>query len=179
MSALPDYFKAEPGTAIVWGEAGGVGVTATLSLNNLANAAGRMGAAVDLGAQYDQDYAALLWAETGTAPTAQTTWAELWMAASHDNSNWPGKVTGSDAAYPTVVADNKLQLGRIVSFLPATADGNTVLKATPVLWRPPARYVAPVFINLFGVSLRNQGTASNNGSRVILVPLRSLIQDTA
>jgi hypothetical protein len=177
--ALPDYFKTEPGTAIVWGESGGTGVTNALPVNGISSGTGAMGAVADLGATWDQDYAVFLWAETGTAPTAQTTWVELWMACSHDNSNWPGKVTGSAASYPATVADNKLQLGRLVSFLPATNDANTVIKAQPVIWRPSARYVAPVFINLLGQTIRNQGTASSNGSRVILVPLRSLVQDTA
>lgn len=176
--ALPDYLKFEQGTAIVWGEAGGSGVTNTLSLDALATAAGRMGAGVDLGAAWDQDYAVYLWVETGTAPTAGNT-VELYLASSHDNSNWPGKVTGSDAAYPATVANNKLQLGPPVSILIATNDGNTVLRAQPVIWTPPARYVAPVVVNLLGQAFRDEATASNNESRVILVPLRTLVQDAA
>jgi hypothetical protein len=178
--ALPDYLKFEPGTAIVWGEAGATGpvVTNTLSLDALANGAGRMGAVADLTADYDQDYAVFLWVETGTAPTAGTT-VELYLAASHDNSNWPGKVTGADAAYPATVSANKLQLGPPVSVLIATADTNTILRQAPMIWTPPARYVAPVVVNVLGQTFRDQATNSNNGSRVILVPMRTLVQDTA
>lgn len=176
--ALPDYFKIEQGTAVIWGEAGGSGVTNTLSLDALADAAGRMGAAVDLGAQWDEEYYVEFRVETGTAPTAGNT-AELYLATSYDNTNWPGKVTGSDAAYPATVANNKKQLGAPVAILVATNDGNTVLIQQGVIWRPQARYVAPVVINLLGQAFRDEATASNNDSRVIIVPRRSLIQDTA
>lgn len=175
--AFPLIQKVELGTAIVWGEASGAGVTNTLSLNALAAAAGRMGAAVDLGAEWDQEYAVLLWVETGTAPVAGRT-VEAYLASSHDNTNWPGKVTGSDAAYPATVADNKAQLGQPASILVATADGNTVLRQQPTIWRPPARYVAPVVINLMDQAFRNEGTASNNDSRLIIIPRVLLLNES-
>lgn len=176
--ALPDYLKFEQGTAIVWGEAGASGVTNTLSLDALASAGGRMGAAVDLGATWDQDYAVYVWVETGTAPAAGVT-VEVYLASSHDNTNWPGKVTGSDAAYPATIAANKLQLGFPISQLVSTADLNTIIRQNPVIWTPPARYVAPVIVNLLGQAFRDEATATNNDSRVILVPLRTLVQDAA
>lgn len=175
--ALPDYFKYELGTAIVWGEAGASGVTATLSLDALASAGGRMGAAVDLGA-VQEDLIAMLWVETGTAPVAAVT-VELYFAWSHDNSNWPGKVTGSDAAYPATIADNKRQLGPPSIILVATADANTVLKQNSDVIVPKGRYVAPVVVNLLGQAFRDEATATNNDSRVILVPRRYLVQDAA
>ena len=46
--ALPDYIQITQGTAIVWGESGASGVTAVLSLNNLASGSARQGAAVDV-----------------------------------------------------------------------------------------------------------------------------------
>lgn len=174
--ALPDIFKQALGTAVVWGTASGSGVTNTITLDALADAAGRMGAAVDLGALWRKWYALMLWVETGTAPTAGLT-VELYMACSHDNSNWPGKVTGSDAAYPTTVAANKKQLGNPVSILVATADGTTQLKQAPVLWRPTGRYVTPVVINLLGQAFRDETTAADNDSRVIMVPIESSIED--
>lgn len=174
--ALPDYFKWGQGTPIVWGEAGASGVTNTLSLDALANGSGRMGAAVDLGPLWDQNFLAILWAETGTAPTAGNL-VELYLAWSHDNTNWPGKVTGLDAAYPATVAANKLQLGLPAVTLKATNDATTVLKQNPVKIRPKARYVAPVVINMLGLALRDEATATDNGSRAILVPLLSSIED--
>ena len=176
--ALPDYFKVEQGTAIVWGEASGSGVTNTLSLDALAAAGGRMGAAVDLGSAFDEEYAVIVRVETGTAPTAGGV-VEVYLASSHDNSTWPGKVTGSDAAYPATISANKLQLGPPVAFLVATADTNTILYQQPVIWRPPCRYVAPVVVNLMSQAFRDEATASNNDSRVILIPRRLLVQDSA
>ena len=176
--ALPDYLKAEHGTAIVWGESGASGVTNTLSLDALANGSGRMGAAVDLGAAWDDEYFVYLRIETGTAPTAGNA-VELYLAWSHDNSNWPGKVTGSDAAYPTTVADNKKQLGPPVTVLVATNDATTTLQQNGVLIRARARYVTPVVVNLMGQAVRDEVTASNNDSRVVMVPRRLLVQDSA
>jgi hypothetical protein len=140
-----------------------------------------MGASADLGAQWYEEQFVWLIIETGTAPTAGNT-VELYIACSHDNTNWPGQVTGSDAAYPatpTSVANNKKQLGVPVSVLIAIASGNAVLKQQPVIWRPQARYVAPVVINLLGQTIRNETTPADNDSRVVIVPRRLVIQDSA
>ena len=176
--ALPDYFTREFGTAIVWGEAGGSGVTNTLSLDALADAAGRMGASVDLGAVWYGLMLLELVVETGTAPAIDR-YVECYLAWSRNNSDWPGKVTGSDAAYPSTVAQNKKQLGYPSAVLISTADSNTILRQNAVVVIARARYVAPVVINLLGQSFRDETTASNNDSRVILTPIRQLIQDSA
>jgi len=176
--ALPDYQKVELGTPIVWGESGGSGVTNTLSLDALASTSGRMGASVDLGATFEDEYILEVRVETGTAPTAGTT-VEVYLAWSTDGANWPGKVTGSDAAYPTTVANNKLQLGPPAIVLNATNDGNTTLSQNGVTIRPAGRYVAPVVVNLLGQAFRDEATASNNDSRVVLTPRRLLVADTA
>lgn len=176
--ALPDFLKAQAGTAIVWGQPGATGVTKNLTLDALASAGARMGVFADLGTEWDDEYVVEFFVETGTAPTAGTT-AELYLAATTDSSRWPGKVDGTDAAYPATVANNKLQLGPPVLVLIATADGNTILRQNPVIWRPPARYVAPVVVNLLGQAFRNETTDTDNDSRVILTPRRLLIQDTA
>lgn len=176
--ALPDYFKLEHGTAKVWGHTGGSGVTHALDVNALASGSGWMGASADLGADWEQEQAVFLSVETGTAPASGTT-VELYLASSYDNTRWGGKVTGSSAAYPTVVADNKRMLGTPAVILVANNETNTVLTMDMAIWIPKARYVVPVFINLLGQAIRNQGTASDNASRVIIVPRRSLIKDAA
>jgi hypothetical protein len=175
--ALPDYQEITQGTAIVWGEAGASGVTATLSLDALANGAARMGAAVDLGANFAPRYAVIVRAETGSAPTAGNT-CDVYLLASYDNSNWPAKVTGSDGSYTLGTSDANLrQAGPPVSSLIATADGNTVLEQAAVIWEPAGRYVVPIFDNNLGQALRDETTATDNGSRVILIPLRGVIND--
>ena len=175
--ALPDYVEITQGTAIVWGEAGASGVTATLSLDGLANGAARQGASVDLGANFADEYIVELRVETGTAPTAGNT-TELYLLSSTDNSNWPAKVTGSDAAYTLGTSDANLrQAGPPVVSLVATNDGNTVLTQNQSIWRPRGRYVSPIVDNNLGQAFRDEMTATDNGSRVILTPRRTVIND--
>lgn len=175
--ALPDSVQITQGTAIVWGEAGASGVTNTLSLDALANGAARMGAVADLGANFEDEYLVYLFVETGTAPTAGNS-VELYLLSSYDNSTWPAKVTGSDAAYTLGTSDANLrQAGAPVVSLVATNDGNTVLVQAPVIWRPRGRYVVPIVDNNLGQAFRDETTATDNGSRVILVPRRIVVND--
>lgn len=182
--ALPDYFKIEPGTAVIWGEAGAAGtygtVTKTLSLDALADATARMGAYADLGAQWDEEYMVMLIIETGTTPTAGNR-VDLYIACSHSSSFFPAGVTGSDAAWPSDSNEDEwaMQLGAPVCSLIATNDGNTVQVQQPVIWRPSGRYVVPVVDNNLGQAFRDETTATDNDSRVILIPRRFLVQDAA
>ena len=89
-----------------------------------------------------------------------------------------GIVTGSDAAYPLIVATNKKQLGNPPILFVAVNTGNFTQRQTPTVIRPWARYVAPLVVNLLGQSVRSTTAASNN-SRLIMVPLAALVQDTA
>lgn len=174
---LPDYIQLTQGTAIVWGESGASGVTAVCSLNNLAGGSAQQGASVDLGANWEDEYTAILAIETGTAPTAGNTY-ELYFGFSHDNTNWPAKMTGSNGAYTLGTSDANLrQIGSPAVVLTVTNDGNTLLIQTGSIIRPRARYVAPLVDNNSGQATRNQGTASNNLSRVYLVPRKLVIND--
>lgn len=172
---LPDFLKQSQGTPIVWGETGGtvmgLSVTHAMGVDALANGAGRNGVFADLSADFEQAYAVWVAVETGTAPTAGNS-VEAYFASSHANNVWPGKATGTDAAYSATpsVATNKLQLG-LPFILVATADANTVLIQNAGIWYPPARYVAPVFINLLGQAVRDEATAANNGSGIVLMPI--------
>lgn len=178
---LPNYLKSALGTAIVWGQPGASGVTKDLTLNALASGSARMGAKADLGATFDEDYVAIVIAETGSAPTAGFT-ADLFLAYSYDDTTWPGGVTGSDGAWPADGNEDEwlaqLAEGFIGSFK-ATNDANTVGIQNAIVFRPATRYVAPVFDNNLGQAIRNEGTATDNNSRVILIPKRHLIQQDA
>jgi hypothetical protein len=59
----------------------------------------------------------------------------------------------------------------------ATADTNTVLEQQPVIWRPRGRYVVAIADNNLGQAVRDEVTATDNGSRVILVPRRVVINE--
>jgi len=176
--ALPDTFKVVPGTAVIWGEAGAAGVTHTLSLDALADGTARMGAVADLGASWDMDYSVMLVVETGTAPTVGTR-VDLYLPCTHSTSYYPGGVTGSDAAWPADSNEDEwaLQLGAPACSLIATADGNVTQVQAPVIWRPSGRYVVPVVDNNLGQAIRDQATAANNTSRVILIPLALQVVD--
>jgi hypothetical protein len=169
--ALPDSFKVSQGTAIIWGEAGASGVTHTLSFDALGNGSAIQGASADLTENWDRDYAVYLIIETGTAPTAGNT-VDLYLVNSRDGSEWPAKVTGTAGSYTLGTSDANLrQAGPVVTSLIATADANTVLVQAPVVWRPIGRYVAPIADNNLGVAVRDETTATDNASRVILIPL--------
>lgn len=171
--ALPDYVVATQGTAIVWGESGASGVTRTLSLDALADGSARMGQAADLGADFEDEYILEARFETGTAPTAGNS-VDVYLAWSTDNSNWPAGVTGSDAAWPADGNEDEwaAQLGWPAIRLIATNDGNVVQPQNPVIVRAVARYVTVVVDNNLGQALRDEATATNNDSRVILTPRR-------
>jgi hypothetical protein len=175
--ALPDTFKVSQGTAIVWGEAGASGVTKTLSLDALADGAAQQGESADLGSDWDRDYAVYLVAETGTAPTAGNV-VDLYLVSSHNGTDWPAKVTGSDGAYTLGTGDANLrQAGAPVVSLFATNDANAVLRQAPVVWRPAGQYVAPIYDNNLGQAIRDETTATDNDSRVILIPLIDKVVD--
>jgi hypothetical protein len=175
--ALPDYLDITQGTAIIFGEAGATGVTHTLSFDALANGAARMSASADLGSDYADEYLVYLKVETGTAPTAGNT-LDLYLVSSYDNSLWPAKVTGSDASYTLGTSDANLrQAGPPACVLVATADGNTELTQAPIIWRPRGRYVVAIVDNNLGQAVRDETTATDNGSRVILVPRRVKLND--
>lgn len=178
--ALPDFLGTEFGTAVVWGEAGASGVTATLTFEALASGSGRMGAEVDLGADWDDEYLVEFRIESGTAPTAGGT-IELYLAWSSDGTNYPAGVTGSDGAWPSDGNEDewKLQLGMPVIILAATNDGNVVQIGPPVIVRALGRYVAPVVDNNWSAAVRDEATATNNDSRIILTPRRQKIEDAA
>lgn len=177
--ALPDYITNEQGTAVIWGEAGASGVTKTLTFEALASGSARMGASADLGANPEEEYIIEARIESGTAPTAGGA-IDVYLAWSSDNSNWPAGVSGSDGAWPADGNEDEwaLQLGSPAISVIATNDGTTVQKQNAVIVRPKARYVAVVVDNNWSQAVRDETTATDNDSRVILTPKRRVIQDS-
>lgn len=177
--ALPDYVMNEQGTAVIWGEAGAAGVTKTLTFEALASGSGRMGASADLGADWDQEYILEARIESGTAPTAGGA-IDIYLAWSTDNSNWPGGVSGSDAAWPADGNEDEWakQLGPPAISVIATNDGTTIQKQNARVIRPKARYVTPVVDNNWDQAVRDEVTATDNDSRIILTPKRQKLADT-
>lgn len=175
---LPDTIKTVPGTPIIWGEAGASGVTHTLSFDAMADGTAKMGAVADLGASWDMEYSVMLVVETGTAPAATGVTVDLYFAVTHSASYYPGGVTGSADVWPGDGNEDEWakQLEHVMSLV-ATADGNVTQVQGPRIWRPSGRYVVPVVDNNLGQAIRDQATASNNTSRVILIPLVMTVTD--
>lgn len=175
--ALPDYFKIGQGTAVIWGDASATGgsltVTHALTLDALAAAAGRQSIVADLGALWDEEQALMLKIETGTAPVAGAFFV-LYMACSHDNVNFAGGVSGSDAAFTVA---NRPQLGEPAIALEMPNTANTAFKSDWKIWRPSARYVVAVVINDTAQAIRNLTPDSDNLSRVVMVPRKFSIED--
>jgi hypothetical protein len=129
-----------------------------------------MGVYVDLGASHAEEYEVYLTVETGTAPTAGNT-VDLYLVSTNNLSAWPAKVTGADASYTLGTGDANLkQAGMPVVSLVATADLNTVLTQAPRIFRPRGRYVAPILDNNLGQAIRDEATATNNDTRITLIP---------
>jgi hypothetical protein len=166
-------FIAEQGTPVIWGEAGASGVTKTLTFEALAAGSGRMGASADLGAQWDDEYILEARIEAGSAPTAGLP-IDIYLAWSSDNTNWPAGVTGSDAAWPADGNEDewKLQLGPPAMSVISTNDGTAVQSQNPVVIRAKSRYVTVVVDNNWDQAIRDEVTATNNDSRVVLTPRR-------
>jgi len=174
--ALPDFIDLTQGTPIIWGESGASGVTHVLSVDGLANGSARMGAAADLGADFAERYALYLLVETGTAPTVGLT-VDVYLCWSYDNASWPAKVTVSDGAYTLGTADANLRQAGAPYSLIATNDTNTVLVQSPYIITPKSRYVVPILDNNLGQAIRDETTATDNGTRIILVPIRAKVVD--
>lgn len=169
-------FKERLGTPIVFGvtsstTVAGMTVTNNLGLDALASGSGRMGVEADLGADFPAELLCIPVAETGTAPTAGGT-VDYYLAGSHDGTNYPAGVTGADAAWPGDGNEDEwaLQLGVKMSLV-ATNDGNTVQVHQGYRIPTPGRYIAPVCDNNLSQALRDETTASDNGSGLIVYPI--------
>lgn len=153
------------GTAIVIKESGG---NITFTPKNIANNTGRMSAVIDLGATFAKKYAVEVISKLGSAPTAGLT-IEVYWATSKDGTVWPGKVTGSDAAYPSTVDDNKKQLALLGTL---TCHNTTDAQIQVLGLRPIGRYGVIVWVNETAQTLTN--TAGDH--IVTLTPIIDEIQ---
>lgn len=176
--ALPDHVTTDfANTATIWGESGASGVTNTLTFEALASGSARMGASKDLGATIPPRIRVELRIETGTAPTAGGR-HDLYLAWSSDGTNWPAGVSGSDGAWPSDGNEDEWspQLEYIGSLV-ATNDGTTVQKQGGWVVPTKGRYVVPVVDNNTDQAVRDETTATDNDSRVIIIPLDDQVED--
>lgn len=136
------------GTAIVIKASGG---DVVFTPQNIANNTGRMSAVIDLGATFAKKYAVEVKSKLTSAPDAGLT-IEVYWATSKDGSVWPGKVTGSDAAYPSTIDDNVKQL-LLLGPLPCHNTTDEQIKVLGL--RPIGRFGVIVWVNKTAQTLTN------------------------
>lgn len=171
------------GTPIVFGvtsstTVAGLTVTNNISLDALAAGSGRMSVEADLGADLPEYLLCIPVVETGTAPTAGGT-VEMYLAFSHDGTNYPSGVTGADAAWPSDGNEDEWspQLGFPVGVLIATNDGTVIQQQQAQLVPVLGRYIAAVVDNNLSQAFRDETTASDNGSGLIVYPYKRYLID--
>lgn len=142
-------WKQSQGTTLTWTSSGG---DYAMDMSSLANAAGRAGGKVDLGASHDKRYRAELQLDFNAAPTAGKAVGVYW-ASSEDNTDFDGEVTGSDAAYTDEYGLRRMTL---IGWLVASNDTNPQYASWE--FNAPSRYGAPVVWNDSGQALTSTGT---------------------
>ena len=163
---MPNEVLDKQGTLIVIKESAG---DVVFTPKNIANNTGRMSASVDLGATFAGRYAVECQSKLQSAPDAGLG-IEVYWATSKDDSVWPGKVTGSDGAYPSTVDDNKKQLTHLGKL---TCHNTTDAQIKVLGLRPLGRYGVLVWVNKTAQTLTN--TAADH--IVTLIPVIPEIQD--
>lgn len=104
----------------------GTAADATITLASLATSStklvGRESTAIDNSTNKYIDYLVSGKITTGTSPTTAKT-IEVWCVASWDGTTYPAGFAGSDAAGPTLIAENKACLALVASMATvATSD---------------------------------------------------------
>jgi hypothetical protein len=178
--ALPDTVRLTAGTPIVFGEDSGtilgLTVTHTLAVDALAAGAGRMSDSADLDNGSGQLPVLLMVqvaVETGTAPTAGTV-VPVYLAFANSTSHFPAAITGTDGAFTVA---NRNQLGVPASILVAYATGTVTQKQQPSMVLVKGRYLAVVLINDMNQAVRDEATASNNETGVVVTPYFETLTD--
>lgn len=156
------------GTSKVWKKTGG---DYAITLASLANDAGRCGVKGDLGATFAPRYEVTLELNMDVAPTAGNV-IELYWAASHDGSTFPGGASGTDAVYKPGEEDEWKKQLLLIGCLVVTNDAEAVVQTQVFVFSPPARYGCPVVVNKTGQAL-DESDASH---KITFTPLIDEVQ---
>lgn len=175
---LPDFFKIQPATALVFRKTGG---NAAITFASLANSNGTStGAAqsvtLDLGSNW-----ARLWRlgtefEFATAPTAGNV-VDIFASFFNTTGLGVGNTSGSDAGY-TGYANNIDAALRHLTFLGShvctTQATSTVQRANSGVFMPTGQYMNLVVVNRSGVAFHS----SESNQLVRITPLLDVVTDT-
>ncbi len=156
------------GASKTWKQSGG---DYAITLASLADGAARCGEKADLGATFAARYAVTAELSLDVAPTAGNV-IELYWAASHDNTTFPGGATGADAAYKAGEEDEWKQQLLLIGCLLVTNDAEAVVQTQVFVLSPPTRYGCPVVVNKTGQALDESSTSH----QITITPLIDEVQ---
>ena len=105
------------------------------------------------------------------APTAGEV-IELYWAASHDNTTFPGGATGTDAAYKAGEEAEWAKQLMLIGCLVVTNDADSVVQTQVFVFEPPTRYGCPVIINNAGQAFEGD----DDSHQLTLTPVVDEIQ---
>ena len=118
---------------LVYGTADNVTITLADLAESATRVAGQQSTAVDNTTLLATDYLAsgFITTHLTLAPTVNEV-IEVWAVGSWDNTTWPAGFTGSNAASPTLLANNKNIVCRLVASWAVTAAFDTAYHFGPV-----------------------------------------------
>lgn len=118
-------------TKLVYGTAADVTMTLASLAESATRVAGRQSAAVDNTTNVFLDYLVSGKITTGTTPTVNEV-MEIWAVGSWDGTTWPAGFDGTDSASPTLIANNKNVVCKLVASWAVTATSDVAYHFGPV-----------------------------------------------
>lgn len=161
---MPNEVLVKNGTAKSWLASGG---DAALTLTSLANGAGRVGGALDMGATRAGRYRVQLKCQFATAPTAGLP-VEVYLVRSDDNTTRDGNLGSSDAA----VSDADIRAQCLFCGMLSADNQNTGAQVASFEVETGARYLAPLIWNAAGQAF----TSTAGHHAVAVTPIVTEIQ---
>lgn len=114
---------------LVYGTAADATITLASLASDTAKLAGRESTAIDNSSALALDYLISGKITSGTSPTTGKS-IEVWCVASWDGTNYPAGFAGTDAAGPTLIAENKNSALALVASLAIVGTSNTTYHFT-------------------------------------------------
>ena len=152
----------------VYGTAADVACTVASLASSTTLLVGRESATVDNSANLVLDYLCSGKITTGTSPTTARS-IQVWCVASWDGTTWPAGFAGSDAAGPTLIAENKNSALRLVAGISTVATSDVTYHWTNVSIASLFGGVVPVKFSFFvthDTAVNLNSTGSNHQIRV-------------
>lgn len=116
---------------LVYGTAADITITLASLATSSTKLVGRQSAAVDNSSNLFLDYLVSGKITVGTSPTTAKS-IEVWAIGSWDGTTWPAGFSGSDAAGPTLIAENKISVCRLLASIATVGTTDQTYHFAPV-----------------------------------------------